>query len=179
MTRVWSLPLSPGGWQYSDSQFLLQYLPGLRVVLLPLSCLIFALDHIGSLEWLLISKHAITFDSYGLDSSSQTSNKVTGIRESYVTHLFYSAVFYSIYFAFSFFFLLFSIGFFCFIFLYVHLASILFTSSPSHRMPSFYHLLLKRFALKAHSYTLIWKVTRNTPERCSVRSTAALLPQEN
>lgn len=179
MSWVWSLPLSPGGWKCSDSQFLLQYPSFLGACFSPIILLNFAFVHVRCLQWLLNKQiNAIVFDSYGLDSASQTSSKVVYGRESYVSHPLFLAVFCCIS-NFSFLFFFFSILFFYFIFLFIHLAFIFFTPSPSQRMPSFCHLLLKRFALKVHSYTPIWKVTKSKPERCSVRSTAALLPQEN
>lgn len=114
-----------------------------------------------------------------LCSLFQTSSKVVYGREFYGLHPLYLLLFY-FYFSFpSFLFFLFI--FFNLIFLsYFCVHSFSFcTPCFLQRMPLFYHSLLKRFALKVHSCTPIWKVTRNKPERCSVRSTAALLPQEN
>lgn len=122
MSWVWNLPLSPGGWKCSDSQFLLQYPSFLGVCFPPIILLNFALVHVRCLQWLLNKQiNAIVFDSYGLDSASQTSSKVVYGRESNVPHPLFLAVFYCIYFSFPFFF---SILFFYFIFLFIHLASI-------------------------------------------------------
>lgn len=94
MSWVWSLPLSPGGWKCSDSQFLLQYPSFLGACFSPIILLNFAFVHVRCLQWLLNKQiNAIVFDSYGLDSASQTSSKVVYGRESYVSHPLFLAVF--------------------------------------------------------------------------------------